>query len=110
MAGRFVLRRSGAQYYFVLQASGNYQTLLTSERYTAKASAQVGIISVQANAPLDQRYDRKTSVSGMPYFVLKGGNGEPIGTSEMYSTAAARDNGIEATKTSAAGAPTSDET
>jgi uncharacterized protein len=110
MAGRFVLRRSGLQYYFVLEAGGNYSTLLTSERYTQKASAETGIASVKANAAYESRFERRTSSKNEPYFVLKASNGEIIGTSEMYSSTTARDYGIEATKENAPNAKTVDET
>ena len=110
MAGRFVLRRSGTQFNFILQAEGNFETLLVSEPYKAKASAENGIASVKTNAPIDGRYDKRMSSKQQPYFVLKGGNGEIIGTSEMYSSTAARDKGISAVKANAPGAKTVDET
>jgi uncharacterized protein YegP (UPF0339 family) len=55
-----------------------------------------------ANAPHDQRFERKTSVRGEPSFVLKAANGEPIGVSEMYSSPAAMENGIESVQQNAA--------
>ena len=39
------------------------------------------------------KYVMKQSKTG-PYFVLKAANGEPIGTSEVYSSEAAAKNGI----------------
>jgi len=69
MAGRYLLRRSGAQYYFVLQAA-NYQTLITSERYTTKQSAEGGIASVRVNSPIDARYNRLTARDGSPFLRL----------------------------------------
>lgn len=110
MAGRFVLKRSITQYYFVLQSGGNYETLLTSETYKDKSSAQNGIASVKTNSQIDARYEKRTSTKNEPYFVLKGSNGEIIGTSEMYSSTSARDNGIAAVKSSAPSATTADET
>ncbi len=99
MAGFYELKKSSdGQYMFNLKA-GNGEIILTSERYTAKSSAENGIASVQTNSPKDERYDRRTSSSGSPYFVLKAGNGEIIGKSEMYSSVSARDNGIESVKT-----------
>ena len=53
-----------------------------------------GINSVRSNAPHEDRYERRTSRRDEPYFVLKAQNGEVIGTSEMYSSSAARDDGI----------------
>lgn len=50
------------------------------------------------NALLDNRFERKRSVRDEPYFVLKAANGEPIGVSEMYSSPAAMENGIESVK------------
>jgi uncharacterized protein len=49
MAGKFVLKKSGTQYMFVLKA-GNGETIATSERYTTKAAAKNGIESVKTNA------------------------------------------------------------
>jgi uncharacterized protein YegP (UPF0339 family) len=75
----------------------NGEVILTSETYTAKASAQGGISAVKVNAPLDQRYDRRTSGTQF-YFVLSGGNYEVLGTSERYTTQQAREAGIAAVK------------
>ncbi len=76
--------------------------------YKAKSSAENGISSVKTNAPIDSRYDRKTATNGQFYFNLKAANGEVIGTSEMYTTSTARDNGIESVKQNAPGATVED--
>ena len=97
------------QFYFHLRAK-NGEIILASEGYTSKAGCQNGISSVMENAPLDNRYERKTSIDGQYYFVLVAANGEVIGKSEMYTTEQARNNGIEAVKTIAPTAPTEDTT
>lgn len=107
MPGKFELKKSGDQYMFNLEAA-NGQVLLTSERYTRKEGAKNGIDSVKTNAPSDNRYDQHTASNGSPYFVLKATKGEVIGTSEIYSSASARDNGIESVKTNAPSASTED--
>jgi uncharacterized protein YegP (UPF0339 family) len=99
--GNYALRRSGEQFYFNLRAAGNAEVILTSELYTRKASALEGIESLRGNARLDGRYERKLSSSLQPYFVLKAGNGEVLGASEMYSSASARESGIDAVKRNA---------
>ncbi len=109
MSGWYVLKRSGDQYMFNLKA-GNGEVILTSERYAAKSGAQNGISSAQTNSPKDERYERKTSTAGNPYFVLKAGNGEIIGRSEMYSSASACENGISSVKRSGPSADIRDET
>jgi uncharacterized protein len=97
----FVLKRSAdAEFFFNLQAA-NGEIILTSETYTTKASATQGTAAVQVNAPLDERYVKYVSGKGEPYFVLRAANHEVIGKSEMYSSNAARDNGIEAVKRAA---------
>jgi uncharacterized protein YegP (UPF0339 family) len=102
MAGWFELSKSSdGQFRFVLKA-GNGETILTSELYTAKGSAEKGIASVQANCALDERYERKTSSNGKPFFNLKAANSQIIGTSQMYSSEAARDAGIESVKANGA--------
>ncbi|MGE0228883.1 MAG: YegP family protein [Dehalococcoidia bacterium] len=89
---------SNGQYRFSLRTADG-DTLLNSETYVQKSSAQNGIESVQANAPQDGRYDRLTASDGRAYFNLKAANGQVIGTSPMHATDAARDAAIEATKT-----------
>ncbi len=107
--GKFILKkRSNGEYQFNLEAA-NGQVILTSEGYTAKASCQNGIASVKTNAPLDNRYDRKEAKNGKYYFNLKAGNGEIIGTSQMYTSTDGRDNGIESVKTNAPDAEIIDE-
>jgi uncharacterized protein len=76
--------------------------ILTSEGYSSKAGCQNGIESVKRNSQDDSRYDRKTSSNGKAYFNLKATNGEIIGTSQMYSSESARENGISSVKTNAA--------
>lgn len=106
--GKFVItKRKNDEFQFDLKA-GNGQTILTSEGYTAKAGCTNGIESVRKNSQLDERYDRKTSTNGKPYFNLKASNGQIIGTSEMYESVTARDNGIESVKKNAPDATVED--
>ena len=109
MAARFVLSRSDDQFRFVLKA-GNGETVLNSERYSTKSGALNGIESVRTNAPIDSRHVRKNASNGSPMFNLKAANGEIIGTSETYSSDAARDGGIQAVKSNAATATVDDQT
>lgn len=93
-AGRFELHPSGTgSLRFVLKA-GNHQVILTSQSYASHAAALGGIESVRTNAALPERFDRRESKAGEPYFVLKAGNGQIIGQSEMYLSAAGMENGI----------------
>ncbi|MGJ1266694.1 YegP family protein [Sphingobacterium spiritivorum] len=108
--GKFILtKRTNGEYQFNLEAA-NGQVILTSEGYKAKASCQNGIASVKTNAALDNRYDRKEAKNGKYYFNLKAGNGEIIGTSQMYASGAGRDNGIASVKANAPDAEIIDET
>ncbi len=108
MPGTFVLKKtSDDQFMFNLKAA-NGEVILTSERYEAKGSATTGIDSVRTNSPMNGRYERKTATGGDPYFVLKAANGEIIGTSEMYSSNPARENGISSVKENGASASVDD--
>ncbi|MBB3141221.1 YegP family protein [Halomonas organivorans] len=103
MAGYYELKQAtDGQYHFTLKA-GNHEVILTSERYTTKPAAENGIDSCRINSGNDNRYDRKVAKNGQPYFNLKAGNGQVIGTSEMYSSEAARENGIQSVKTNGKG-------
>ena len=108
MAGKFELKKAKNDKYFFSLLAGNGQKILASEMYESKASAVSGIESVKKNAAEDGRYDRLLGKDGSPYFTLKAGNGQVIGVSEMYSSASARDGGIESCKTNAPGAATTD--
>lgn len=88
---------SDGQFHFVLKA-GNTETILTSELYTVKESAQNGISSVQSNCADDAHYERKYSKNGKFYFNLKAANHQIIGTSQMYTSAQSRDKGIDSVK------------
>ena len=110
MAGKFELYQDKAgEYRFRLKA-GNGEIILVSEGYKQKASAENGIESVRKNSPTDERYERKDTSSGKPMFNLKATNGQVIGTSEAYSSASARDNGIESVKKNAPDAKLDDQT
>ena len=110
MAGKFELKKSkNDKFYFSLLA-GHGQTILSSEMYEAKASAVNGIESVKKNATDDARFERKTSSNGKPFFNLLAGNGQVIGSSEMYESEASRDNGIASVKANAPDASVVDET
>jgi len=95
------------EFRFRLKA-GNGQNILASEGYTSKSSCNNGIESVKTNAPLDERYDRRKSSNGSPYFNLKASNGQVIGTSEMYSSNDAMENGIRSVKSNAPSASVED--
>ncbi|MES2942243.1 MAG: YegP family protein [Pseudomonadota bacterium] len=109
MAGKFELKKSKNDKYFFSLLAGNGKSILSSEMYESKASALNGIESVKKNGALDARYESLEAKDGSPYFVLKATNGQVIGSSEMYSSAASRDNGIESCKTNAPGATTDDQ-
>lgn len=109
MAAKFVLSKSkNGKFMFNLKAA-NGEPILSSEMYEAKSSAKNGIESVKTNAPMAERYEKKASKKGEPYFVLKAGNNQVIGTSEMYSSESARDNGIASVKKNAPGAEIDDQ-
>jgi uncharacterized protein YegP (UPF0339 family) len=109
MPAAFLLRKaSDGQFYFTLTADNN-EPILTSETYRAKSSAQQGIEAVRASAAVEARFQRKTSGDGKPFFVLLAANGEPIGKSEMYSSASAMEKGIEAVRRHAPAAPVRDQ-
>lgn len=104
---KFSMFKSGISYYWNLKAR-NGEKILHSEAYTSKQSCQSGIVSVKANAPYENRYERKTSTNNQFYFVLKAANYEIIGVGETYTTAYDRDRGIEAVKYNAPSAPIED--
>ncbi|AUP79969.1 YegP family protein [Flavivirga eckloniae] len=95
------------EFRFRLKA-GNGQNILASEGYASKAGCTNGIESVKKNSTDDTRYSRLESKGGSPYFNLKASNGQVIGTSEMYSSTSAMENGIASVKKNASEASVED--
>jgi uncharacterized protein YegP (UPF0339 family) len=94
--GRFEIKStSNGKFHFNLK-SGNGETILSSELYNSKDAAEKGIESIKKNAADAGRFDRKVNKNEEPYFVLKAANGEVIGTSEVFSSETALENGISA--------------
>jgi len=94
MNGYYELKQgTSGKWMFNLKA-GNHEVILTSQSYESKSSAEAGIASVQKNGVCEGSFEKKNSTGGQPYFSLRSSNGQIIGTSEMYNSEAARDNGI----------------
>jgi uncharacterized protein YegP (UPF0339 family) len=109
MAGKYVLKKTtDGQFLFNLKA-GNGETILTSERYRQKQGAVNGIQSCKTNSGTSKNYEKRSGASGRYHFVLKATNYEIIGTSEQYSSEAARDNGIVSCMTNGPSAVTDDQ-
>ena len=94
MAAKYEVRKTPTgKFRFDLKAT-NGQIILSSQNYTAKTSAQYGVGSVRRHCADDGCFERRTAKNGEVYFVLKARNGQIIGTSEMYKTKRAMENGI----------------
>lgn len=101
MAGKFVISKAkNGKFHFVLKA-GNSEVILQSQMYEDVAGALNGVAAVKTNAANEAMFERLDSTKGEPYFNLKSSNGQVVGRSEMYSSARARDNGIESVRKNA---------
>lgn len=101
---RFKISKNDAGEYSFNLTAANGEKILASERYTTRGAAADGINSVKSNAGNSDRYELRVARDEQLYFVLKGGNHEVIGVSEMYTSSAARDGGIAAVKANASAA------
>lgn len=91
---KFIIKETPTGLYRFDLVAGNGQILLTSELYTTKEACKKGLESVVQNVLNIGNFERKTSKNGKFFFNLKAENGEIIGTSELYESEAARENGI----------------
>ncbi len=108
--GKFVIStRKDGDFQFNLKA-GNGQVILTSQGYSTKAACENGIESVKTNSGDDAKFERKVATNGKHYFNLKAGNGQIIGSSQMYEAEAGMENGISSVKTNAPDASVEEET
>jgi uncharacterized protein YegP (UPF0339 family) len=94
MNGYYELKSTSAGKWMFNLKAGNHQVILTSQSYDAGQGAMDGIESVRKNGASTASFEKKVASSGDFFFVLKSSNGQVIGTSEMYKSEAARDNGI----------------
>lgn len=107
--GKFVIsKRTNGDFQFNLKAA-NGQVILSSQGYSTKPSCENGINSVKTNAQEDSKFERNTTKDGRCYFNLKAGNGQIIGTSQMYESDNGMENGIESVKNNAPNASVEDE-
>src|SRR5262245_57449568 len=101
MSAKFEIQKApDGHFHFHLNAT-NGEIIFSSQQYKAKASALGGIESVKSNAPAAAHFERKTSRGEQPYFILKAANGETLACSQMYSSTAAMEKGIESVNASA---------
>lgn len=93
--GKFEIYQSekNNEYYFRLKA-GNGENILGSEGYTTKSACENGVASVRKNAPDENRYELKEAKNGKFHFNLKAGNGQIIGSSQMYASESGAKNGM----------------
>lgn len=92
---KFILKTGkNKQFYFSLTAK-NGEPILSSEGYKSKSGAKNGIKSVVTNSKDDGQFKRKTAKNGKNYFNLTAKNNQVIGSSEMYESSNAMENGIK---------------
>ncbi|MEM7280914.1 MAG: YegP family protein [Pseudomonadota bacterium] len=95
MPGKFeIYKTKKGDYRFRLKAA-NGECILTSQNYKSKAGAKNGVESVRKNAGSKGRFEVRKAKNGKDYFVLKAGNHQVIGTSEMYNSGSSCSNGMK---------------
>ncbi|MGB4845855.1 MAG: YegP family protein [Ferruginibacter sp.] len=108
--GKFIIStRSNGEFQFNLKAD-NGQVILTSEGYAAKSGCSNGIESVKKNSQDSSNFERKVAKNGKHYFNLKAGNGQIIGSSQMYESEDGMVNGLASVLKNAHNADIVDET
>jgi uncharacterized protein YegP (UPF0339 family) len=89
-----VFQGEDKKFYFHLRA-GNGEIVLASQGYTAKASAQNGVASVNANGATATKYEIIDTADGRFAFHLKAANGQIIAKSETYVSESNAQRGID---------------
>ncbi|MEM9885711.1 MAG: YegP family protein [Bacteroidota bacterium] len=102
-----IYKDKAGEFRFRLKAK-NGENILQSEGYASKQGCQKAVESVKKNAANEDQFEKRTAKNGQHYFVLKAGNGEVIGMSEMYKSTSGRDNGIGAVGRAVADSVTDD--
>jgi uncharacterized protein YegP (UPF0339 family) len=87
---------ANGQLRFRLRAADK-DIILISEPHTTKASLRQGILAVRNEAVHDARFVREEGPDGWS-FKLRTANGQLLGTSKLYGSALAREDGIQRVK------------
>lgn len=108
--GKFIIStRTNGEFQFNLKAD-NGQTILSSEGYSSRAACNNGVESVKKNSQSQDNFERLVAKNGKHYFNLKAGNGQVIGTSQMYESEDGMVNGLASVLKNAHNADVVDET
>jgi len=81
------------KFHFRLKAK-NGEIIFTGQAYKDKGGCENGVESVRKNGSDESKFEIKDSTNGKQYFVLKAGNGQIIGQSQMYKSESGLKNGI----------------
>lgn len=101
MAAKFeTFKDKAGKHRFRLKA-GNGEIILSSQGYSAKAGCANGIESVRKNSHDMANFEKKESGKSKFMFNLKASNQQIVGTSQSYSSASGRDNGIKSVQKNA---------
>lgn len=92
-----VLENKRGKFAFRLVAA-NGQIILSSDTFDTKAAVEDAIKAVSESATIEDNFERKSTLEGDYYFVLKTSNGRILGRSDAYASQAARETGIWSVK------------
>jgi uncharacterized protein YegP (UPF0339 family) len=99
MAGYFQIKKAASGALSFTLKAGNHETILASRYHSTDAELRSTIAQVRRNSQRPERYKRLTAKDKSPYFTLVDADGHVLGTSEMYLSAAAMENGIRSVMT-----------
>jgi len=102
MAGYFQIKRAGSGALSFSLKAGNHEVILVSPMHQTDADVRSAIAQVRRNSQRPERFKRMTAKDKSPYFVLVDEGGQVLGTSEMYLSTAAMENGIRSVMTNGA--------
>lgn len=88
-----VWQSTSGKYYFRFKAA-NHQIILSSQDYSTRTAALNGVLSVLDNAADANRFEVEQANNGDFYFNLKAGNGQIIGSSELYVSRSNAERGV----------------
>jgi len=94
-----IYQSENSQKFHLRLKARNGEIILTGQGYESKASCQSGIESIRKNGCISEHFEIKEAKDGRKYFVLKAGNGQIIGQSQMYKSESGLKNGIASVST-----------
>ena len=108
MAGYFQIKKAERGAFSFTLKAGNHEVILSSVVHRSESDLRAAIDQVRVHSQRAERFKRLVAKDNSPYFTLTDEHGHVLGSSEMYSSALAMEQGIKSVMSNGVAQPVRD--